>query len=183
MAGEYFDELETREPRQREAQLLAALPGQVAHAQKNSAAFAKILHGVDAQKVTSREALAKLPVIRKHELLEMQKAARATERPSARRAASNWASFASSRPLTMTCAPASASARVMACPRCPCAAETKAMRPSRRKVSGNVFAAMQSLTKARRHRIRLVKKRFTLQRSKSRRHAAPRPIGNRGSPH
>ena len=79
MAGEYFDELETREPRQREAQLLAALPGQVAHAQKNSAAFAKILHGVDAQKVTSREALAKLPVIRKHELLEMQKAARATD--------------------------------------------------------------------------------------------------------
>ncbi|MBC5763280.1 phenylacetate--CoA ligase family protein [Ramlibacter albus] len=77
--SEYFDDLETRSPQQREAQLLAALPRQVAHAQKNSAAMRRILEGVDAARVTSREALAKLPVLRKHELLEMQKAARATD--------------------------------------------------------------------------------------------------------
>jgi phenylacetate-CoA ligase len=77
--SDYFDNLEARSPQEREAQLLGALPGHVAHAQKNSAAFAKILEGVDATGVTSRAALAKLPVIRKHELLDMQKAARATD--------------------------------------------------------------------------------------------------------
>ena len=69
---EFYDALETRDPAQREAGLLAALPAQVAHAQRASAAFATILSGVDAASVTSRQALAKLPVIRKHELLELQ---------------------------------------------------------------------------------------------------------------
>ena len=56
---------------------MAALAQQVAHAQANSAAFATILKGVDADLVNSREALAKLPVTRKSELLELQKASRA----------------------------------------------------------------------------------------------------------
>jgi phenylacetate-CoA ligase len=73
---EYFDVLETRPPEVREAQLLAALAGQVAHAQKASAAFTEILSRVDAAAVTSRAALALLPVTRKHELLERQKAGR-----------------------------------------------------------------------------------------------------------
>lgn len=76
---EYYDHLETREPAQREAQLLAALPAQVAHAQQSTRAFAEILAGVDATKVTSRAALAKLPVTRKGELFERQKALRASD--------------------------------------------------------------------------------------------------------
>jgi len=72
----FFDALETRDPSAREAQLMAALPAQVAHAQKATAAFAQILEGVDPAAVNSRAALAKLPVTRKHELLERQKAAR-----------------------------------------------------------------------------------------------------------
>ena len=72
-----FDLLETRSPAEREAALLAALPQQVAHAQTHSAAFARILHGVDAASVNSRAALARLPVTRKHELQELQQAARA----------------------------------------------------------------------------------------------------------
>jgi phenylacetate-CoA ligase len=72
----YFDALETREPAEREAQLLAALPRQVAHAQRESTAFAQILAGVDAATVTSREALAGLPVTRKSELFARQKAGR-----------------------------------------------------------------------------------------------------------
>jgi phenylacetate-CoA ligase len=75
----YFDALETRDPAQREAQLLGALPRQVAHAQQASAAFADILAGIDAARVTTREALASLPVTRKHELLARQKAHRATD--------------------------------------------------------------------------------------------------------
>ena len=74
----HFDALETRDPAQRDAALLAALPIQVAHAKANAPAFAKSLQFVDAASVNSRAALAKLPVIRKHELLEQQKAQRAT---------------------------------------------------------------------------------------------------------
>ncbi len=69
---DFYDALEAREPSRREAGLLAALPDQVAHAQRSSTAFARLLEGFDASAVTSRVALAKLPVIRKHELLEMQ---------------------------------------------------------------------------------------------------------------
>ena len=70
--AELYDALEARDPSQREAQLLAALPGQIAHAQASSRAFARILDGFDPLAVTSRAALAKLPVLRKHELLAMQ---------------------------------------------------------------------------------------------------------------
>jgi phenylacetate-CoA ligase len=73
----HYDALETRAPEVREAALMAALPAQVAHAKAHAPAFAESLHGVDAASVTSRAALAKLPVVRKYELLERQKASRA----------------------------------------------------------------------------------------------------------
>lgn len=71
-----YDALETRDPAAREAALLAALPAQVAHAQANTGAFAELLAGVDPAAITSRAALARLPVVRKGELLERQKALR-----------------------------------------------------------------------------------------------------------
>ena len=71
-----YDALETRSPAQRESALLAALPAQVAHAQSRSPAFARILHGVDAAAITSRAALAKLPVTRKGELQALQQEGR-----------------------------------------------------------------------------------------------------------
>ncbi len=70
---EHFDALETRDPLQREADLMARLPGQIAHAKANAPWFAESLAGIDAAAVTSREALARLPVVRKHELIELQK--------------------------------------------------------------------------------------------------------------
>jgi len=75
----HLDSLETRLPQDREAALMAALPVQIAHAQQHSAAFAGILSGVNAAAITSRTALASLPVTRKHELLERQQAQRATD--------------------------------------------------------------------------------------------------------
>jgi phenylacetate-CoA ligase len=72
MTNSHYDALETRDPALRETQLLAALPAQLAHAQRSSAAFASILAGIDAAAVTSRQALAALPVTRKHELLQRQ---------------------------------------------------------------------------------------------------------------
>ena len=73
----FFDSLETRDSQTREAALLAALPTQIAHAKQSSAAFAALLTDVDATRISSRAALAKLPVIRKSELQERQQAARA----------------------------------------------------------------------------------------------------------
>ncbi len=75
-ATSFYDSLETRPTDLREQQLMAALPRQVAHAQANAAAFTQLLRDVDASAINSRAALASLPVTRKHELLERQKAAR-----------------------------------------------------------------------------------------------------------
>ena len=72
----HYDTRETRDPQQRERDLLTRLPAQIAHAKANAPAFAKLLAEVDPESVTTREALAGLPVIRKSELLELQKAAR-----------------------------------------------------------------------------------------------------------
>jgi phenylacetate-CoA ligase len=72
----HYDALETRSPAEREAALMAALPAQIAHAQKHAPAFAQSLAGVNAASINSREALAKLPVIRKYELLAQQQAQR-----------------------------------------------------------------------------------------------------------
>ena len=73
----HYDTLETRDPEVRERILMAFLPAQVYHAQTNSSGFARILKGIDPREVTSREALARLPVTRKSDLLELQ----AIERP------------------------------------------------------------------------------------------------------
>jgi phenylacetate-CoA ligase len=79
MSGAYFDALETRAPAEREAALLAALPGVVAHAQSRTDAFAELLQGVQASSITSRERLASLPVVRKSELLARQQRERARD--------------------------------------------------------------------------------------------------------
>lgn len=72
----FYDELETRSPEAREAQLLAALALQLAHAKLVSPALAEIFKDVNPAAVTSRAALAKLPVTRKQALLELQLASR-----------------------------------------------------------------------------------------------------------
>jgi phenylacetate-CoA ligase len=77
--NQFFDLLETRSREQRESEQMAALAAQVAHAQAHSAAFREILAGVDAASVNSRAALARLPVTRKSELFERQKAQRASD--------------------------------------------------------------------------------------------------------
>jgi phenylacetate-CoA ligase len=73
---DFHDTRETRDPEARERELLSRLPAQIAHARAAAPAFGRLLADVDPDSVTSREALATLPVTRKSELLEMQKAAR-----------------------------------------------------------------------------------------------------------
>jgi len=69
---EYFDDLELRDPEVRERELLTALTDQVAYAKGNSAYYGAALADIAAAAVTSREALAALPVTRKSDLVEHQ---------------------------------------------------------------------------------------------------------------
>jgi phenylacetate-CoA ligase len=73
----FYDTLEARDPGVREAALMAALPAQIAHAQAGSPAYAALLAGIDAGTVTSRAALAGLPLTRKSSLAAAQAARRA----------------------------------------------------------------------------------------------------------
>ena len=72
---DYYDDLETRDPEQRERALFSALPGQIRHAKAHTAYFANLLHEVDAAAIVDRKALATLPVTRKSDLIAAQKAA------------------------------------------------------------------------------------------------------------
>ena len=70
----HFDALETRDPAERERNLLERLPRQLAHAKERTTHYAEVLKGVDPASVTSRAALAKLPITRKSDLNARQRA-------------------------------------------------------------------------------------------------------------
>jgi len=76
---DFYDALETRDPAERERDLLAALPRQILQAQTAAPAFATLLADVKPSDVSSRAALAALPVTRKSELLALQKERRASD--------------------------------------------------------------------------------------------------------
>jgi phenylacetate-CoA ligase len=70
----FFDALEARSPRVREAALMAALPKLLAHAKRRAPGWASILQDVEPARVKTRKALAALPVTRKSDLGSLQKA-------------------------------------------------------------------------------------------------------------
>ena len=72
--NEHYDALETRDPEVRMREQLAQLHRQIAYAKERAPAFARALADVDPEAVTTLDALARLPVIRKSELAAMQKA-------------------------------------------------------------------------------------------------------------
>jgi phenylacetate-CoA ligase len=69
----YFDGLETRDPEERERSLFARLPAQLTHAKAHAPAFSTSLQDIDPASIADRAALAQLPVLRKHTLIELQK--------------------------------------------------------------------------------------------------------------
>ena len=71
---EHYDALETRQPAERDADLFARLPG-VLNSAMAAPAYARLLRGIDPGGVTSRAALAGLPVLRKADLPALHKAA------------------------------------------------------------------------------------------------------------
>ncbi|MBL8833657.1 MAG: AMP-binding protein [Rhodospirillales bacterium] len=73
MESEFFDSLETRDPPLREERQFADLRKQVENAKANAPHFSGTLKDVDASRIVDRASLAKLPVVRKGELIELQK--------------------------------------------------------------------------------------------------------------
>ena len=71
---DFYDALETRATEAREADIFAKLPAHLAHAKANAPYWGKTLDGIDPKSVASRQALAHLPVTRKSELIDLQKA-------------------------------------------------------------------------------------------------------------
>jgi len=72
---DYYDALETRDPEIREHALLVQLSAHVAHAKAHAPAYSALLADVDPRDIVSRQAFAQLPVTRKGDLVERQKAA------------------------------------------------------------------------------------------------------------
>jgi phenylacetate-CoA ligase len=70
---DHFDDLETRDPAVREAELFGRLPRAIAAALE-APAWRDRLGAIDPVSVDSREALARLPVLRKSGLPALQKA-------------------------------------------------------------------------------------------------------------
>ena len=70
---DHYDTLETRDPTEREADLFSRLPGVLRKAMA-APAYAERLRGIDPADITSRAALARLPVLRKSDLPALHKA-------------------------------------------------------------------------------------------------------------
>jgi phenylacetate-CoA ligase len=70
----HYDALETREPAEREADLFSRLPDLLRKA-KAAPAYAERLKGIDPAEITSRAALARLPLLRKSDLPALHRAA------------------------------------------------------------------------------------------------------------
>ncbi|MEM9104617.1 MAG: AMP-binding protein [Pseudomonadota bacterium] len=70
----FFDNLETRDPQQREAENFASLPGFIASAMDKAPGLRTWLDGCDVASISDRGALSGLPVLRKPELMDMQAA-------------------------------------------------------------------------------------------------------------
>lgn len=69
----YFDALETRDQLGREEDQFKKLSEQLVHAKANAPYFSELLKDVDPASVTDRAALAKIPVTRKSDLIDLQR--------------------------------------------------------------------------------------------------------------
>ena len=70
---EHYDSLETRDPEERERALIQAVSAQVAHAKIKAPIYKSLLADIDSEEIIDVEAIAKLPITRKSELIEQQK--------------------------------------------------------------------------------------------------------------
>jgi phenylacetate-CoA ligase len=69
----FYDTLEVRDPGEREAALMAALPRIIATAKERSPAYGRMLAAVNPEDIVARRSLAELPLTRKSALIELQR--------------------------------------------------------------------------------------------------------------
>ena len=69
--SEFYDDLETRDREAREVAQFAELPFQVANAKDNAPYYRDLFKGISPEDITSRTALAALPLTRKSELIDL----------------------------------------------------------------------------------------------------------------
>lgn len=89
-AAGFYDAMDVRSAAERERALMAALSRQVGLAKSAAPAFARILRDVDPVQVANRDALARLPVLRKHEEFMGLQAGRSPSDPFAGFATTRW---------------------------------------------------------------------------------------------
>lgn len=70
--SDYFDSKDTMSEDSREAELMALLPNQIAHAKAKTSYFAALFKEIDPLAIDSREALAQLPITYKSDLVDAQ---------------------------------------------------------------------------------------------------------------
>jgi phenylacetate-CoA ligase len=68
----YFDRQEVRDPSERERSIFHALPGLIRHAIDNAPFFREQLAGIEPDAVSSRDALAAIPLVRRADLAKRQ---------------------------------------------------------------------------------------------------------------
>ena len=73
METQFYDTLETRDPAEREAALMSALPQIIAAAKERAPAYRQLLARVHPEDIVDRRYLAELPLTRKSELIELQR--------------------------------------------------------------------------------------------------------------
>jgi phenylacetate-CoA ligase len=88
--SEFYDHLETRSAEERSQAQFAALRDQIKHVQDNTAAYADSLKDFEAQQITDAASFSTLPLTRKSDLIELQKA----QRPLGGYTANNTAHYA-----------------------------------------------------------------------------------------
>jgi phenylacetate-CoA ligase len=71
--NEHYDDLEVRPPEVRERELLDRLPGLIELARRRAPAHSERLRDVEGTQIRTREALARLPLLRKSELVGEQR--------------------------------------------------------------------------------------------------------------
>lgn len=75
MNKKYLDDLETRPPEVRERKMFELIRNQISNAKKNAPYFTELFKDFSGHDIENRSALAKLPVTRKSDLIELQKKA------------------------------------------------------------------------------------------------------------
>ena len=73
MDADFYDALERRDPAEREAALMAALPRAIATAKEHAPAYRDQLAKVRPEDISDRRALVDLPLTRKSDLIELQR--------------------------------------------------------------------------------------------------------------